>query len=103
MDLEGAPENFQRDAPGELLAGFLEADRPDEAPRSGVVAEDFDVDDRYSAAHCPFSFSPFDGSASSLSTCPSFVSSCPIIRLLEIPGERVDQRHRGVDLPLSPR
>ena len=51
MDLEGAPEDLERDAPGELRAGLLEADRPDEAPRSGVVAEDLDAHDRHSMAH----------------------------------------------------
>jgi hypothetical protein len=97
VDLEGAPENFQRDAPGELLAGLLEADRPDEAPRSGVVAEDFDAHDRYPLAHCPLSSAPFDVSAPSVSTCSSFVSINPIIRPIDVSGEPVGERRRGVE------
>ncbi len=51
VDLEGAPRDRERDPAGERGAGLLEADRPDGAPRSGVVAEDFDAHDGRFVAH----------------------------------------------------
>jgi len=51
VDLERPPGDVELDAAGELRAGFLEADRPDEAPRSGVVAEDLDAHDRNPRIH----------------------------------------------------
>ena len=71
MDLEGAPENFQRDAPGELRAGLPEADRPDQTPRSRVVAEDLDAHDRYSTAHRPCSPSSLKASVTPVPTTSS--------------------------------
>jgi hypothetical protein len=51
MDLKGPPLDRKRDPAGERGAGLLEADRPEVAPRSGVVAEDLDADDRHRLAH----------------------------------------------------
>jgi hypothetical protein len=97
MDLEGTPDDLERDAPGKLRAGFLEADRPDEAPRSGVVAEDLDAHDLGTAAHCPFPSRSLKTSATLVSTSLRIVSRCLIIRFPDVHGELVAGRREVVE------
>jgi hypothetical protein len=51
MDLEWPPLDRKRDLIREAVTGLLEANRPDVAPRSGVVAEDLDAHDWHCLTH----------------------------------------------------